>query len=34
MNGKQVNVAIVGLGFGSEFISIYQAHPQANMYGI
>ncbi|HEY7119256.1 MAG TPA: Gfo/Idh/MocA family oxidoreductase [Tepidisphaeraceae bacterium] len=32
-NGK-VNVAIIGLGFGAEFIPIYQRHPQANMYGI
>src|SRR5262245_28270656 len=32
--GKQVNVAIVGLGFGAEFIPIYQAHPSANMYAI
>ena len=31
---KKVNVAIVGLGFGSEFIPIYQAHPNANMYAI
>jgi len=30
----QVNVAIVGLGFGAEFIPIYQAHPKANMYAI
>ncbi len=30
----QVNVAIVGLGFGAEFIPIYQAHPGANMYAI
>lgn len=28
------NVAIVGLGFGAEFIPIYQRHPQANMYAI
>ncbi len=34
MNQKQVNVAIIGLGFGSEFIPIYQRHPQANMYAI
>lgn len=34
MSGKQFNVVIVGLGFGSEFIPIYQAHAQANMYGI
>src|SRR5690606_11641834 len=33
MNGK-VNVAIIGLGFGAEFIPIYQHHPQANMYAI
>jgi predicted dehydrogenase len=32
-NGK-VNVVIVGLGFGAEFIPIYQRHPNANMYGI
>ena len=31
---KSVNVAIVGLGFGSEFIPIYQAHPDVNMYGV
>ena len=29
-----INVAIVGLGFGAEFIPIYQRHPQANMYAI
>ena len=31
---KKVNVAIIGLGFGAEFIPIYQAHPNAEMYGI
>jgi len=31
---RQVNVAIIGLGFGAEFIPIYQHHPNANMYGI
>ena len=31
---KKIRVAIVGLGFGSEFISIYQNHPHAEMYGI
>jgi predicted dehydrogenase len=31
---SKVNVAIVGLGFGAEFIPIYQRHPQANMYAI
>jgi predicted dehydrogenase len=29
-----VNVAIVGLGFGAEFIPIYQAHPQAHVEAI
>jgi predicted dehydrogenase len=29
-----LNVAIVGLGFGAEFIPIYQRHPGANMYAI
>jgi predicted dehydrogenase len=31
---KKVNIAIVGLGFGAEFIPIFQRHPQANMYAI
>src|SRR6185295_16067737 len=31
---KKVRVAIVGLGFGSEFIPIYQNHPNAEMYAI
>jgi predicted dehydrogenase len=30
----KVNIAIVGLGFGAEFIPIYQRHPQAEMYAI
>ncbi|MGI8982011.1 MAG: Gfo/Idh/MocA family protein [Pirellulaceae bacterium] len=34
MNGKKVNVAMVGLGFGAEFIPIYQRHPNANVYAI
>ena len=34
MKNKKVNVAIVGLGFGAEFIPIYQSHPLANMYAI
>jgi len=29
-----VRVAIIGLGFGAEFIPIYQHHPNAEMYGI
>jgi predicted dehydrogenase len=31
---RPVRVAIVGLGFGAEFIPIYQAHPDAEMYAI
>jgi predicted dehydrogenase len=31
---QSVSVAIVGLGFGAEFIPIYQRHPQADMYAI
>lgn len=34
MSDKTVNVAIIGLGFGAEFIPIYQRHPNANMYAI
>ncbi len=30
----KINVAIVGLGFGAEFIPIYQKHPHANMAAI
>src|SRR5947207_101762 len=30
----KVRIAIVGLGFGAEFIPIYQAHPDAEMYAI
>jgi len=31
---KKVRVAIVGLGFGAEFIPIYQAHPNAELVAI
>lgn len=31
---KKVRVAIIGLGFGAEFIPIYQNHPNAEMYAI
>jgi len=31
---QQVNVAMIGLGFGSEFIPIYQAHPHANVIAV
>ncbi len=31
---QQVRVAIIGLGFGAEFIPIYQKHPHAEMYAV
>jgi len=31
---KKLNIAIVGLGFGKEFIPIYQHHPHTTMYAI
>lgn len=31
---QRVRVAIVGLGFGSEFIPIYQAHPDAELVAV
>ena len=31
---KAFNVAIIGLGFGTQFIPIYKRHPSANMYAI
>lgn len=34
MSDKKANVAIIGLGFGAEFIPIYQKHPDANMYAV
>ena len=34
MKNKKVNVAIVGLGFGAEFIPIYQRHPNASLHAI
>jgi len=34
MKSGKINVAVVGLGFGKEFIPIYQLHPCANMYAI
>lgn len=34
MTQKKINIAIVGLGFGAEFIPIYKKHPHANMYAI
>ena len=34
MARNKINVAIIGLGFGAEFIPIYQLHPNADMYAI
>jgi predicted dehydrogenase len=34
MSARKINVAIVGLGFGAEFIPIYQKHPNANLVAI
>jgi len=34
MDQKRARVAIVGLGFGAEFIPIYQKHPQTAMYAV
>src|SRR5580765_2174748 len=34
MARPKVNVAIVGLGFGAEFIPIYQRHPDARLVAI
>ncbi len=34
MSQRKINIAIVGLGFGAEFIPIYQRHPNANLYAV
>lgn len=34
MSDQPINIAIIGLGFGAEFIPIYQRHPHANMAAI
>ena len=34
MSDKKINIALVGLGFGAEFIPIYQAHPNANLVAV
>ena len=31
---RKLNIAIVGMGFGAEFIPIYQRHPNTNIYAI
>ena len=30
---RKFNVAMIGLGFGAEFIPIYQSHPNAHEIG-
>jgi predicted dehydrogenase len=34
MSAKKLNVAMIGLGFGAEFIPIYQKHASANIHAI
>jgi predicted dehydrogenase len=34
MPEKKINIAIIGLGFGAEFIPIFQAHPNANLVAV
>lgn len=34
MSNKKINVAIIGMGFGAEFIPIYKKHPNANLVAI
>jgi predicted dehydrogenase len=34
MTRSKVKVAIIGMGFGAEFIPIYQRHPKADMYAV
>jgi predicted dehydrogenase len=34
MSTRKINVAIIGLGFGAEFIPIYQAHPNATLFAV
>jgi predicted dehydrogenase len=34
MSEQKINIAITGLGFGAEFIPIYQRHPKANLAAI
>jgi predicted dehydrogenase len=34
MSDKKFNIAVVGLGFGAEFIPIHQAHPNAELVAV
>ena len=33
-SGRKVRIAVVGLGFGAEFVPVYQKHPDAGCYAI
>src|SRR3954468_17916349 len=34
MSTRKFNIAVVGLGFGAEFIPIWQKHPHSDCYAI
>jgi len=34
MSGNKIKVAVIGLGFGADFIPIYQNHPDCELYAI
>ncbi len=34
MNTRKLNIAVIGLGFGAEFIPLWQKHPHTNCYAI
>ena len=34
MSEQTFNIALVGLGFGAEFVPIHQAHPNANLVAV
>src|SRR5665647_1033710 len=34
MTKKKINIAVIGLGFGAEFIPIYQRHPYSHIYAV
>jgi predicted dehydrogenase len=34
MSTRKLNIAVIGLGFGAEFIPLWQKHPHTNCYAI
>ena len=34
MSDNKIKVAVIGLGFGADFIPIYQNHPDCELYAI